>query len=138
MKKFVQSTDPVVKSAMNDEEIVAKASLCEEKDITSLIKGEEEDETKDQSYVLFNLNQKIMKKLKLPIGTYSKIKIREIASEFELINCVSSSLSVYNGLIFSTINPAFKIPKVLIGYCKRFGIIIAIEDFFVKLRLLIF
>jgi hypothetical protein len=48
MKKFVQSTDPVVKSAMNDEEIVAKASLCEEKDITSLIKGEEEDETKDQ------------------------------------------------------------------------------------------
>ena len=49
-----------------------------------LVKGE--DETKDQSYVLFNLNQKIMKKLKLPIGIYSKIKIREIASEFELIN----------------------------------------------------
>ncbi len=42
-----------------------------------LVKGE--DETKDQSYVLFNLNQKIMKKLKLPIGIYSKIKIREIA-----------------------------------------------------------
>ena len=48
MKKFVQSTDPVVKSAMNDEEVVAKANLCEEKDISSLIKGEEEEETKDQ------------------------------------------------------------------------------------------
>ena len=48
MKKFVQSTDPVVKSAMNDEEVVAKANLCEEKDISSLIMGEEEDETKDQ------------------------------------------------------------------------------------------
>tara|TARA_B100000686_G_scaffold47532_1_gene50768 strand:- start:5196 stop:6332 length:1137 start_codon:yes stop_codon:yes gene_type:complete len=49
-----------------------------------LIKGT--DETKDQSYVLFNLNQKIMNKLKLPIGRYSKTKIREIATEFGLIN----------------------------------------------------
>ncbi len=49
-----------------------------------LIKGK--DETKDQSYVLFNLNQKILKKLKLPIGIYPKTKIREIATEFGLIN----------------------------------------------------
>ena len=49
MKKFVQSTDPVIKSAMNDEEVVAKASLCEEQDISNLIaKGEEDDETEDQ------------------------------------------------------------------------------------------
>ena len=44
------------------------------------------DETKDQSYVLFNLTQKIMQKLKLPVGKYSKNKIREIAEEYGLIN----------------------------------------------------
>ena len=49
MKKFVQSTDPVVKSAMDDEEVVAKASLCEEQDISNLIaKGEKDDEAEDQ------------------------------------------------------------------------------------------
>ena len=37
MKKFVQSTDPVVKSAMNEEELMAKASLSEEQDISNLI-----------------------------------------------------------------------------------------------------
>lgn|GEM_PF-5246892 len=40
MKKFVHSTDPIVKSAMDDEELVAQASICEEKDISSLIAGE--------------------------------------------------------------------------------------------------
>jgi len=48
MKKFIQSTDPVVKSAMNEEELVAKASLCEEKDISSLIAGDQDDETEDK------------------------------------------------------------------------------------------
>ena len=49
MKKFVQSTDPVVKSAMNEEELMAKASLSEEQDISNLIaKGEEDDEAEDQ------------------------------------------------------------------------------------------
>ena len=49
MKKFVQSTDPVVKSAMDDEDVVAKARLCEEQDISNVIaKGEEDDETEDQ------------------------------------------------------------------------------------------
>ena len=44
------------------------------------------DETKDQSYVLFNLTQSIMKKLKLPIGSYSKNEIRSIARSYGLIN----------------------------------------------------
>ena len=49
MKKFVQSTDPVVKSAMDDEDVVAKASLCEEQDISNLIaKGGEDDEAEDK------------------------------------------------------------------------------------------
>ncbi len=49
-----------------------------------LIKGS--DETKDQSYVLFNLKQSIMQKLKLPIGSYSKNQIRDIARKYTLIN----------------------------------------------------
>jgi tRNA-specific 2-thiouridylase len=60
------------------------ATILKNNDKFELIKGE--DETKDQSYVLFNLNQKILKKLKLPIGIYPKTKIREIATEFGLIN----------------------------------------------------
>ena len=44
------------------------------------------DETKDQSYVLFNLTQKIMNKLKLPVGIYPKNEIRKIAEEHGLIN----------------------------------------------------
>ena len=49
MKKFVESTDPVVKSAMDEEELMAKASLSEEQDISNLIaKGEEDDEAEDQ------------------------------------------------------------------------------------------
>ena len=60
------------------------ATILKNNDKFELIKGE--DETKDQSYVLFNLNQKVLKKLKLPVGIYPKTKIREIASEFGLIN----------------------------------------------------
>jgi len=49
MKKFVQSADPVITSAMDEEEAVAKASLCEEQDISNLIaKGEEDDEAEDK------------------------------------------------------------------------------------------
>jgi hypothetical protein len=34
---------------MDDEEVIAKAGLCEEQDISNLIvKGEEDDETEDQ------------------------------------------------------------------------------------------
>jgi len=60
------------------------ATILKNNDKFELIKGK--DETKDQSYVLFNLNQKILNKLKLPIGIYPKTKIREIATEFGLIN----------------------------------------------------
>ena len=60
------------------------ANIIKNNDIFTLEKGV--DETKDQSYVLFNLNQKIMNKLKLPVGKYPKNKIREIAEEHGLIN----------------------------------------------------
>mgnify|MGYP001292508849 CR=1 FL=1 len=60
------------------------ASIIKNKDEYKLIKGT--DETKDQSYVLFNLTQNIMDKLKLPIGIFPKSKIRQIAEEHNLIN----------------------------------------------------
>tara|TARA_Y100001936_G_C16092311_1_gene687563 strand:- start:4340 stop:5488 length:1149 start_codon:yes stop_codon:yes gene_type:complete len=42
------------------------------------------DITKDQSYVLFNLNQEKMERLLLPVGKYSKYEIREIAKNLSL------------------------------------------------------
>ncbi len=60
------------------------ANIIKNNDTYILEKGA--DETKDQSYVLFNLTQKIMNKLKLPVGKYPKNKIREIAEEHGLIN----------------------------------------------------
>ena len=49
-----------------------------------LIKGK--DETKDQSYVLYNLNQEVLSKLKLPIGKFLKTEIRELANNLGLLN----------------------------------------------------
>ena len=60
------------------------AQINFKKDYYELVKGS--DETKDQSYVLFNLKQSIMQKLKLPIGSYSKNQIRDIARKYTLIN----------------------------------------------------
>lgn len=45
-----------------------------------------EDETKDQSYVLYSLTQKQLAHIKLPLGTYSKKEIREIAEKQHFIN----------------------------------------------------
>jgi tRNA-specific 2-thiouridylase len=42
------------------------------------------DISKDQSYVLFNLNQEKMERLILPVGKYSKDEIREIAKKLNL------------------------------------------------------
>ena len=60
------------------------ASIIETKNEYKLIKGV--DETKDQSYVLFNLTQNIMEKLKLPVGIFPKSEIRKIAEDHNLIN----------------------------------------------------
>ena len=43
-----------------------------------------EDENKDQSYVLFTLQQEKLKRLLFPVGHYSKEEIREIAKKYEL------------------------------------------------------
>ena len=48
----------------------------------SLIKGI--DPSKDQSYVLFNLNQSQLQQLLLPVGEYSKAEIRHFATESNL------------------------------------------------------
>lgn len=42
------------------------------------------DENKDQSYFLYNLNQKKLDKLLFPIGDYSKEKVRKIAKDYKL------------------------------------------------------
>mgnify|MGYP001497988379 FL=1 len=60
------------------------ASIIENNNEYKLIKGV--DETKDQSYVLFNLTQSIMSKLKLPVGIFPKNEIRKIAEDHNLIN----------------------------------------------------
>lgn len=43
-----------------------------------------EDKKKDQSYVLFNLSQRQLSRILLPLGEYSKDRVREIAKEFNL------------------------------------------------------
>ena len=42
------------------------------------------DNSKDQSYVLFTLNQEKLKRLLFPVGHYSKEEIRDIAKKYEL------------------------------------------------------
>ena len=44
------------------------------------------DSTKDQSYVLYCLTQRQLAKTLLPLGIYTKEKVREIANELGLIN----------------------------------------------------
>ncbi len=36
-----------------------------------------------------------------------------------------SSRGVYNGLTFTTVSPARRMPNVAIGYCRQLGIMIA-------------
>jgi len=43
------------------------------------------DETKDQSYFLYRLNQFQLSKTFFPLGNYKKIKVREMAKKLELI-----------------------------------------------------
>lgn len=49
-----------------------------------LLKGV--DDSKDQSYVLYHLNQDLLSKAMFPLGEYTKDKIREKAAETGLIN----------------------------------------------------
>ena len=44
------------------------------------------DETKDQSYVLYMLNQEQLSKILLPLGEFTKAEIRKKAEELNLIN----------------------------------------------------
>ncbi len=42
------------------------------------------DQTKDQSYALYHLNQNTLKHFLMPLGDYTKVKTRELAAEFGL------------------------------------------------------
>jgi tRNA-specific 2-thiouridylase len=58
------------------------------------------DENKDQSYVLYNLTQEQLKKTLLPIGGYTKERIREIAREQGFFRVAAKPDSV--GICFVT------------------------------------
>ena len=62
----------------------ARTAYCEESGRYLLKKGI--DESKDQSYVLYSLNQEALSHIKLPLGELSKAKVREIALENGFIN----------------------------------------------------
>jgi len=47
-----------------------------------LLKGK--DKEKDQSYFLWQLNQKMLKKILFPVGDYTKTEVRELAKKFKL------------------------------------------------------
>lgn len=46
------------------------------------------DEKKDQSYFLYNLTQKKLKKILFPIGDYLKSEVRELAKDFKITNLI--------------------------------------------------
>ncbi|RAJ11046.1 tRNA-specific 2-thiouridylase [Chitinophaga skermanii] len=56
------------------------ASIRTENDRAIISKGI--DETKDQSYVLWGLEQPVMKRTLLPLGTYRKTEIRQMAFDY--------------------------------------------------------
>lgn len=58
------------------------ARLQSDKGGVSLHRGVDAD--KDQSYVLFGIEQKLLQRMLLPIGGYRKAKIRELAERFGL------------------------------------------------------
>ena len=57
----------------------ARVRYSEELDRWQLLRGE--DRGKDQSYVLYPLTQEILRRLKLPLGTYHKSAVREIVAQ---------------------------------------------------------
>lgn len=46
------------------------------------------DKEKDQSYFLYNLAQKQLKKILFPIGNYTKAKVKKLAKDFEITDLV--------------------------------------------------
>ena len=50
--------------------------------IFKLLKGK--DEEKDQSYFLWQLNQKMLKRILFPLGEYTKNEVRKLAKKFKL------------------------------------------------------
>ena len=60
------------------------ARIKEDKDGFHLLRGV--DESKDQSYFLYQLSQKQLEQIMFPIGGYTKKEVREIAQELNLPN----------------------------------------------------
>jgi tRNA-specific 2-thiouridylase len=58
------------------------ACLKEAKDSIHLLRGKDKD--KDQSYFLWQLNQKQLKKILFPVGNYTKSEVKRLAKRFKL------------------------------------------------------
>lgn len=58
------------------------AKIAQENDVYVLKKAE--DKNKDQSYFLYSLTPDILKKVKFPLGEYSKAEIRKIAEKMNI------------------------------------------------------
>lgn len=58
------------------------ARLQKKKDDIHLLKGK--DKEKDQSYFLWQLNQKQLKRILFPVGNYTKGQVRKLAKKFKL------------------------------------------------------
>src|SRR3990167_4698950 len=72
----------------NGADMIATGHYCQVKKnkngMYSLVKGI--DDNKDQSYFLWNLDQKQLSKVIFPIGKYTKPQVRKLAKKFDLIN----------------------------------------------------
>jgi tRNA-specific 2-thiouridylase len=60
------------------------ARIKKDEDGFHLLRGA--DESKDQSYFIYNFNQKQLEHILFPIGDYKKSKVRQLAQNFELPN----------------------------------------------------
>jgi len=60
---------------------IATGHYARKKD-NKLLKGKDKD--KDQSYFLWQLNQKMLKRILFPLGNYNKTKVKKLAKKFKL------------------------------------------------------
>lgn len=76
----------LIKKALSiDAQYIATGHYCllgEMKDGYKLLKGN--DKEKDQSYFLWQLNQKQLSRVLFPVGGYTKSEVRQLAKEFKL------------------------------------------------------
>jgi len=69
-------------SRLKPEFSISNFQFSNKRTITKLLRGK--DSNKDQSYFLYNLNQKVLPHLLFPVGEYAKPEVRRLAKRFGL------------------------------------------------------